>query len=356
MSIENSAGENARATAAAFSILVVTLAVFGALFAYKWSAAYRAVIKTQSAGVYQPRAEVIPTSGLPLLMEGGARTFNYLAAVWPALVFGVLIAGLVRAFVSPKEVARLLGSGLARQQIAGGVAAMPLMLCSCCIAPVFSSVRARGAGLGPSLAIMLGSPSLNVAALALTFLLFPIGVALARVGLAVFAVFLMPLIVERWTAGATAPPAADRESELPAAGGIPAVIGLWLKSAAAVAASTIPLILLGVFASSLIGRWAAHPGAGHPGAHQAIAGWSIVVIALGATLVAFPTFLEIPFALMLGASGFPQGAVVAVLFAGPAINLPSLFTLARVSSKRVALLVFLGVWITATLAGLSFQA
>lgn len=335
-----------------FSVLTLVLVVLAGLFLYKWGGAYRTLARVESSGAYQAPAELIPTAGLPFLAVSGAKTINYLATVWPALLFGVLIAGLVRAFVSAKEVVRLLGSGGLRQQLVGGVVGMPLMLCSCCIAPVFTSVHAQGVRLAPSLAVMFGSPSLNVAALALTFLLFPHDMAWARVALAAFAVFVLPVLVERLARGPT--PAPQVEGSACAAENLPDrpihVLARWAAASGSVTAKTLPMIVLGVYASSLLVGLFARPAA--PGAPTVLI---IALVALFATLVALPTFLEIPFGMLLLANGFPAGAALAMLFAGPAINTPSLFTLARVSSRRIALLVFLGVWITATLGGVLFE-
>jgi uncharacterized membrane protein YraQ (UPF0718 family) len=200
---------------------------------------------------------------------------------------------------------------------------------------------------------MFSSPSLNPAALVLTSLLFPQDMAWARVGMAVFAVFLLPVIIERMARGEVYPKT-GAGSSCPSEGFVPQnpiqVIGRWAASSGTVAVKTLPLVVLGGLASELLLRSFQHPLAPGP------TGVTIMLVALFATLVALPTFFEIPFAMLLLANGFPSGAVVALLFAGPAINTPSLFTLARVSSRKVAFLAFLGVWLTAALGGLLLES
>lgn len=333
-----------------FPILTLVLVVLAALFIYKWGGAFRAVAAVRKAGAYGAPSELIATAGLPFLLACGARTVNYLATVWPALVFGVLIAGLVRAFVSAKDLLALVGPGVVRQQFIGGVIGMPLMLCSCCIAPIFSSFHAGGARLATSLAIMFSSPSLNVAALVLTFLLFPRPMALARMAMAIFAVLILPIIIEQLAGGkANRKPIGTRDWTAPesVADHPIQVIGRWARSSGTVAINTLPPIVLGVFASGFLVPWFQQPAK-----DAAPAGLTIALVALFATVIALPTFFEIPFGLLLLANDFPAGAVVAMLFAGPAINTPSLFTLARASSWKVALFAFLAVWSTATLGGL----
>jgi len=86
----------------------------------------------------------------------------------------------------------------------------------------------------------------------------------------------------------------------------------------------------------------ASPGAGFA---------AIFVTATVAVPLALPTFLEIPLALGLLAAGFPSGAAVALLFAGPAVNLPSLLSIARISGWKVAGSVATMVWLFAVCGG-----
>src|SRR5688572_8601026 len=81
-------------------------------------------------------------SGIPPTLhecDALARTLLYLKAIWPALTFGVLIAASLRALVPQALLVRLFGGG-ARSQIVAGMAATPLMLCSCCAAPLFTGL------------------------------------------------------------------------------------------------------------------------------------------------------------------------------------------------------------------------
>ncbi len=147
-----------------------TLLIIVALIAYKSSAALAVLGKVSATGVFTPRGNVIPLvggSGASVL----TRTLNYFLVIWPALLFGILISAAVTTFVSPRWLARALGKGSLRGQIIAGAAGASLMLCSCCVAPIFKGVYERSARLGPSLGLMLAAPALNPAALVLTFML-----------------------------------------------------------------------------------------------------------------------------------------------------------------------------------------
>src|SRR5256886_10685657 len=142
----------------ALYFLLPLLLIVGALITYKSSAALRVIGKVSATGAFTPRGNVIPRVGAS---EAGilTRTLNYFLVIWPALVFGILISGAVSTFVSPQWLTRFLGKRSLRSQAIAGLAGAPLMLCSCCVAPIFTGVYERSARLGPSLALMLAARS-----------------------------------------------------------------------------------------------------------------------------------------------------------------------------------------------------
>src|SRR5437763_10114035 len=172
------------------------LVIVGALIAYKSSAALAVIGKVSATGVFTARGNVVPQVGAS---DAGVltRTLNYFLVIWPALLFGILISAAVSTFVSPRWLERLLGKRSLRSQAIAGLAGAPLMLCSCCVAPIFTSVYERSARLGPSLALMLAAPALNPAALILTFMLFDYKLGLVRLGAAITAVLFTGMIADK---------------------------------------------------------------------------------------------------------------------------------------------------------------
>lgn len=219
------------------------------------------------------------------------------------------------------------------------------MLCSCCAVPVFTSVAEGSRRLGPALGLMLASPSLNPAALALTFMLFEAPVAVARLLLAIAAVLLIGPLAERMVQCKADIPSRSIPLTPVSQGN---AFMQFLRSLGAVFWRTVPAVGLGVFASMLLVQFL--PSAVFA---SAVAGTvAILITATVAVPLALPTFLEIPLSISLLAAGFPPGAAVSLLFSGPAINLPSLWSVARVSGWRVALAVAGSVWGIAVLGGL----
>lgn len=326
--------------------LLVLLAIVAALVTYKTAGALTTVNHVGSTGTLSMRAGIIPLSapGNPGVL---LRTFNYLAVIWPALAFGILISAAVRSFVPATALAQVFTRAPVRAYVVAGTAGSPLMLCSCCVAPVFSAVYERSARLGPSLALMLAAPALNPAALILTFMLFSLPIAAARVVMSAIAVFVGTAVVARLWGGGAATPNVVTESAASFEAGGPAVMRL-VKSCFYVASRTIPLLLVGIIVGMVVSDYL--PAVRMTSASAQIA--AIAVVALLAIPIALPTFFEVPLALALMTAGAPAGAAAALLFAGPAVNLPSLLTVARSAGWKVAAGVAVMVWIVAVAGGL----
>src|SRR6266571_2659231 len=327
----------------ALYFVLPVLIIVGALIAYKSSAALGMIGKVSATGVFTPRGNVIPRVGAS---EAGVvtRTLNYFLVIWPALVFGILISGAVSTFVSPQWLTRFLGKRSLRSQAIAGLAGAPLMLCSCCAAPIFTGVYQRSARLGPSLALMLAAPALNPAALILTFMLFDYKVGMVRLGAAMAAVLFTGMIADKLLGRTSA--SCDKDDWQAEAR--PTDFVHFLRASARVTVRLVPVIIIGVLLSMVIAQFVP-AGAYNSNVAKFLA---IIVVAAIAVPLALPTFFEIPLALILLGSGAPAGAVVALLIAGPSVNLPSLLTITRSTNWKVAGVVAASIWILAVTSGI----
>jgi hypothetical protein len=327
---------------------VVLLSVVGALVTYKATASLGAVAAVTETGALPPRVPWIDTGGVGRVLRPLAATANYVGRVWIALLFGVLIAAAVRAFVPARWFDRALGGG-ARGLVAGGLLGAPLMLCSCCVAPVFDGVYRRTGRLAPALALLTASPALNPFAIAITFLLFPASMGVTRLVGAAALVFVASAWVAR-VAGETPDATACAAGGKPEPATMGEALRAFLASARDLSLRTVPVILLGVLISLAFADLV--PLSGLAGTGRVLA---IALVALVAVPLALPTFAELPLGAALLAAGAPPGAVVALLVAGPSINLPSLLTIRSRTSGRAALAVAASVAAIAFLAGLAAE-
>jgi uncharacterized membrane protein YraQ (UPF0718 family) len=192
---------------------------------------------------------------------------------------------------------------------------------------------------------MLAAPALNPAALILTFMLFDYKVAATRAAASVAAVLLTGAFVEKiFEKTRVTCPVDDISQSLSRR----RYLLRFVRSCGQVALRVVPVIVIGVLVSMVIAQWIPTGGLTSPDAKVL----AVIVVATFAIPLALPTFFEIPLAFVLLASGAPVGAALALLIAGPAINLPSLLTIMRSTSWKVAAVVAASVWIIAVASGI----
>lgn len=117
----------------------------------------------------------------------------YLIAFWkmseemaPSLLFGVLVAGLLKVFMPTRWVQkRLSGTGL-WASIKASLLGVPLPLCSCSVLPVASHFRKSGATKTSTLAFLGSTPATGVDSMMATYGMLGPGIAIIRPVLAFF--------------------------------------------------------------------------------------------------------------------------------------------------------------------------
>jgi uncharacterized membrane protein YraQ (UPF0718 family) len=199
--------------------------------------------------------------------------------------------------------------------------------------------------LDASLALMLAAPALNPAALTLTFILFPLSVAAGRLALTAAA-----LVGIAGIATLVSQPTTEilEERSLPKQ---QSLLAGYAESVLHVSLRTVPLILMGVPIAILIFNQLQRI---HSFAVANSAG--MIILFLGALLLLpMPTLFEIPLAYSLLLGGAPFGLVAAVLFIGPAVNMPSLLVVARAAEIKASLLLALLIGGLATVTALAFS-
>lgn len=334
-------GEAEDRGAIAISLLLLAAAVTG-LLAYKWSASSDVLAGVRTTGRW--------SGTFRGLIDGGvlSAVSFYFQKIWKALVYGIAIGAAIQTACRVAITRfKLRDAAVLRSALSSCVVGMPLMLCSCCVTPVVVTLLRRQVRVGPAIAILLASPVLNPAAIVLTFLLFPLHLGAARLAAALVLASIVPLVVQWRVASLSgrdhvpAPEAAAMPNE---PWTVIAVAKEFLKNALWVALITVPLIAVGVLASSTVMPLIGTLSKGLIGG---------LVVATIAVLVALPTFFEIPIALALFASGAP-GAAAAVLIAGPAVNAGSLMVVSKEVGFKSAALIGVAVWLVACVAVVTF--
>lgn len=89
----------------------------------------------------------------------------------PFIIFGFLVAGLLKAFVPNDMISRHLGGGRFSSVVKSSLVGIPLPLCSCGVLPAAAGMKEQGAGKGAVASFMISTPETGVDSIAITYAL-----------------------------------------------------------------------------------------------------------------------------------------------------------------------------------------
>ncbi|MBB3605059.1 hypothetical protein FHT40_004743 [Mycolicibacterium sp. BK556] len=112
-------------------------------------------------------------AGNPRLATAGTVFAGVFLQAVPFLVLGVVISGLIAAFVSPERLARWLPKRTPTAVLAAGVAGAALPGCECGSVPVARRLFGEGTTGAAALTFMLSAPAINPVVLVATAVAFP---------------------------------------------------------------------------------------------------------------------------------------------------------------------------------------
>ncbi|MBU4275911.1 MAG: SO_0444 family Cu/Zn efflux transporter [Proteobacteria bacterium] len=281
------------------------------------------------------------------------------------IIFGLLVAGLLKAFLSPSFVSRNLGSGKVGPVFKAALLGLPLPLCSCGVLPAAAGLKRQGAGRGAVASFLVSTPETGVDSIALTYALLGPVMAIARPLAAVVTALLTGLgmgLLKEQREQAAAPPdltcpvdgCCDGQDCAPEAhahhhtlwqrvrAGLSYARGeLWEDLAAWF---WLGIVLAGVIAALVPAEFLTRYLGGGMGS-------MLIMLAVGIPLYICAS-ASTPIAAALILKGVSPGAALVFLLAGPATNVTSLTVLVGVLGKRGTALYLVGIALGAVASGL----
>lgn len=331
------------------SIIFLLIAVVG-LFYVKWLPYYnRAFVAAANHSIGQSIL-MGATASPPAPSLGAALGYAsaYGKAIWQAMVLGLLLGSAIQALLPVNWVAKMLGRAGFGSAVAGGLLAIPGMMCTCCAAPVVIGLRARQASSGGATAFWLGNSVLNPATL--VFMGFVLGWnwAAFRLVLGLLMVFGLGYLVNRMVDPKEAEAAKAQLVELVVNAQTSGPFARWIGILSRMTARLVPEYIVLILLLGATRAWL-FPHIGPEIGNDL--GW-IVAFAIAGTLFVIPTAGEVPIIqamLSLGMGVGPAGALLTTL---PPISVPSLAMLARSFRPRVLLVVTVSVVAFGVVGGL----
>ncbi len=264
----------------------------------------------------------------------------------PWLLVGLAVAAALHAFVPAGLVARHLRgpAGVVKAVVIG----VPLPLCSCSVIPAGIGLARDGASRGAAVGFLVATPQTGVDSVLVAASMLGWPFALLKVVAALVTGLIGGLLVERLapdTSGASlGAPSGDEVGTAPSP-------RRTLRGAVAHAVDIFRAIwgwlAVGVLVSAALG--ALLP----PNALGALFGGAPALAYLAALAISVPLYVcatgSVPIAASLVAAGFPVGAALVFLMAGPATNLATIGAVRRAFGGQTTAL-YLGVIIGGSLA------
>ncbi len=305
------------------------------------------------------------------MVEFILNTLALALAAGPWLLGGLLAAGLIRAFVPHRIVARVMGGRGPGGVLKASLIGIPLPLCSCGVLPTAIGLRRQGASKSATVSFLISTPEVGLDSFALSYVLLGPFMAIARPIAAFFSALftgvLTTLIDVRQEAPAqdgaagespkSACCCASKPSDTPAhesplrslgqrfGEGMRYVftkllddIAIWLGVALLVAG-----VMTTVFSTEDLAEYGSGLGA-------------MLVMLLAGVPLYICASASTPVAAGLLAAGVSPGTVLVFLLAGPATNIGSIGVLRKELGNAVTALYLLGIALTSIACGLALDA
>jgi uncharacterized membrane protein YraQ (UPF0718 family) len=96
------------------------------------------------------------------------------------MLFGLLVGGLLKMFLSPSYVAAHLGKGRFRTVFKAALLGIPIPLCSCGVLPAAAALKKQGANNGATTAFLISTPESGVDSISITWALLDPIMTVAR--------------------------------------------------------------------------------------------------------------------------------------------------------------------------------
>jgi uncharacterized membrane protein YraQ (UPF0718 family) len=285
---------------------------------------------------------------MPLANRVWRTTVNWLDANRVGMTFSFLFGPAALTYLAMLRRRRTTSVYL--NTLFGAAAGAPLAVCTNCIAPIARGFFASGMSTESVLAAMFASPALNVVVLAMTFVLFPMSVALLKLFTVLFLIFVfVPFVSRKRDASIAGGIECAIEIPVSETWGQAFVATIWsyLKNFWYIARVALPLMLLAAFLGAFVIEILPTQALYVP-----VSFLGIVAVAIVSSFLPVPMAFDVAIAYILMAKGVPLPYCVTILCTLGIVSVFSLLIVGKTASWRIAGWAFATTVVLGTAAGL----
>jgi uncharacterized membrane protein YraQ (UPF0718 family) len=273
----------------------------------------------------------------------------------PWLLFGFFAAGVLSVFFSPAYIYRHMGKPGLKSIIKAALFGVPLPLCSCGVIPVTASLKKQGAGRGAAGSFLISTPQTGLDSFFATYSMLGWVFAIIRPVTAFITGILGGFLMEKLDTSKTKEEKALENSseeaeteEKPKPKGLEAVAAVFHYGFIKLLGDISSALMVGLVLAALIHLLVPADF----GAKYLESDWLAMPVML---LFGIPLYVcstaSVPIALSLIVKGISPGAALVFLVTGPATNIATIATMAKVLGKKSVVIYIFSVMVGAIIAG-----
>ncbi|MFO7627827.1 MAG: permease [Candidatus Fermentibacteraceae bacterium] len=265
----------------------------------------------------------------------------------PSLFLGLLVAGVLHVLVKREAISRHLGKPGFASTFKAAALGVPLPLCSCGVLPAALALKKDGASRGATVSFLASTPQTGVDSIAATWGMLGWPVALAKMIAALIAGVVSGTLVDHSRDDSAEQ--VSRPTCVPTERG-PALIRAFRYSFNTILGDIWAFLLAGVAVSALIFTFVP------PGSLADHAALNGPLGLLAALAVGIPLYVcsvsSVPVAAAMVYAGFPVGAALVFLMAGPATNFATIGAVRKALGRNAFLSYLITLIVVSLAAGL----
>ncbi|MCI5126228.1 MAG: permease [Candidatus Electrothrix sp. AR5] len=318
---------------------------------------------------------------MSFLYDALSSSWNLLNQSAVYMLFGLLIGGLLKEYLSPTYVANHLGSGRFSSVFKAALLGIPIPLCSCGVLPAAATLKKQGANNGAVTAFLISTPESGIDSISITWALLDPIMTIARPVSAFVSAAVAGIAENLFSfSGPTVSPDLEGQSNAPAQGASSCGCGCSGEQQQEVLSDKVVATKKG-FLKRFPGKLKAGIKYAIFDIWEELAGWFIVGILLAGVitvllpdafitaylggglssmllmlLIGIPLYIcataSTPIAAAFIMKGVSPGAALVFLLVGPATNVTSLSVLIGLLGKRATVLYLTSIAVVSVLCGL----